>query len=234
MKLKDARILVTGASLGIGRETARVLAEAGARVAITGRHEERLHEAAKAMGAVAIVADAGKPSDVERTFDEVSRQLGGLDALVNNAGIGRFLDMESVTFEDFEKVYRVNIYGVALMGARAAGMFKAQKSRGHIINIGSTAGLKGFAGGSVYASSKFALRGMTECWQAELRKHNIRVTLVAPSEVATAFGREDGSEREPAPNKLSTAEIAYAIKSVLEMDDRGMIPELSVWASNPW
>ena len=234
MKIKDARILVTGASLGIGRATAEVLIEAGARVAITGRHEERLHKAAQAMGAVAIVADAGNPRDVERTFDEIRRHLGGLDALVNNAGIGFFADMEAATFEDFEKVYRVNVFGAALMGARAATMFKEQKSRGHIINIGSTAGLKGFAGGSVYASSKFALRGMTECWQAELRKHNIRVTLVAPSEVATAFGREDGREREAAPNKLSSAEIAHTIKSVLEMDDRAMIPELSVWASNPW
>lgn len=234
MKLKDARILVTGGSLGIGRATAQVLAEAGARVAITARHEERLHTAAKAIGAVPIVADAGNPKDVEKTFEEVRRHLGGLDCLINNAGIGGFAEMESATFEEFERVFRVNVYGAALMGARAATMFKAQKSRGHIVNIGSTAGQKGFAGGTIYAASKFALRGMTECWQAELRKHNIRVTLVAPSEVATAFGREDGKEREPAPNKLSTMEIAHAIKSVLEMDDRGMIPELSVWASNPW
>ena len=234
MNLKNARILVTGGSLGIGRAAAQVLVEAGARVAITARHEERLHQAAKQIGAVAIVADAGNPRDVERTFETVRERLGGLDALVNNAGIGGFAEMESVTFDEFEKVFRVNVYGAALMGARAAAMFKAQKSRGHIINIGSTAGLKGFVGGTVYVASKFALRGMTECWQAELRKHNIRVTLIAPSEVATAFGREDGKEREPAPNKLSTMEIAHAIKSVLEMDDRGMIPELSVWASNPW
>ncbi len=234
MKLKDARILVTGGSLGIGRAAAQVLCESGARVAITGRHEERLHKAAKTIGAIAIVADAGNPKDVERTFDEVRKHLGGLDCLINNAGIGDFADMESATFEQFDKIFRVNVYGAALMGARAATMFKGQKSRGHIVNIGSTAGLKGFAGGSIYAASKFALRGMTECWQAELRKHNIRVTLVAPSEVATAFGREDGKEREPAPNKLSTMEIAHAIKSVLEMDDRGMIPELSVWATNPW
>jgi 3-oxoacyl-[acyl-carrier protein] reductase len=234
MKLKDARILVTGGSLGIGRAAAQVLVEAGARVAITGRHEQRLQQAAKAMGAVAIVADAGNPRDVERTFAEVQRQFGGLDALVNNAGIGTFADMESVTFEDFDKIFRVNVYGAALMGARAAAMFKTQKSRGHIINIGSTAGLKGFAGGTIYAASKFALRGMTECWQAELRKHNIRVTLVAPSEVATAFGREDGRERDAPPNKLTSDEIAQVIKSVLELDDRGMIPELSVWASNPW
>jgi 3-oxoacyl-[acyl-carrier protein] reductase len=234
MKLKDARILVTGGSLGIGRAAAQVLCEAGAKVAITGRHEERLHKAAKEIGAVAIVADAGNPKDVDRTYEEVQKQLGGLDCLVNNAGIGEFVEMEKVTFDAFEKIFSVNVYGAALMGARAAALFKKQKSRGHIVNIGSTAGLKGFAGGTVYAASKFALRGMTECWQAELRKHNIRVTLVAPSEVATAFGREDGREREAAPNKLTSMEIAHAIKSVLELDDRGMIPELSVWATNPW
>ncbi|MCI0451952.1 MAG: SDR family oxidoreductase [Candidatus Latescibacteria bacterium] len=234
MNIRNARILVTGGSLGIGRATAQVLAEAGARVAITGRHEERLVKAATAMGAVPIVADAGNPRDIDRTFEEVRARLGGLDGLINNAGIGEFADLESVTFEEFEKVFRVNVYGAALMGARAASVFKAQKSHGHIVNIGSTAGLKGFAGGSVYVASKFALRGMTECWQAELRKHNIRVTLVAPSEVATAFGREDGKERTAPPNKLTSMEIAYAIKSVLELDDRAMIPELSVWATNPW
>jgi len=234
MKLKDARILVTGGSLGIGKAAAQVLAQAGARVAITGRHEERLLKAAKEIGAVAIVADAANPKDVERTFDDVQRQLGGLDCLVNNAGIGTFCEMQEVTMEQFEKIFSVNVYGAALMGARAASLFRKQKSHGHIINIGSTAGLKGFAGGTIYAASKFALRGMTECWQAELRKHNIRVTLVAPSEVATAFGREDGREREAPPNKLTSMEIAHAIKSVLELDDRGMIPELSVWATNPW
>ena len=234
MKLKDARILVTGGSLGIGRAAAQVLAEAGARVAITGRHEERFTRRRRRWAPLPSWRTRAIRATSRSTFDDVQRHLGGLDALVNNAGIGTFADMESVTFEEFDKVFRVNVYGAALMGARAAAMFKAQKSRGHIINIGSTAGLKGFAGGTIYAASKFALRGMTECWQAELRKHNIRVTLVAPSEVATAFGREDGREREPAPNKLSSDEIAHVIKSVLEMDDRGMIPELSVWASNPW
>jgi 3-oxoacyl-[acyl-carrier protein] reductase len=233
MQLKNARVLVTGGSLGIGKATAKLLAEAGARVAITARNESRLRKAADAIGAAAIVADAGEPRDIERTYEEVQKRLGGLDVLVNNAGIGEFRDMEKVSFDDFERIFRVNVYGAALMAARAATLFKKQKSGGHIVNIGSTAGLKGFPGGTVYAASKFALRGMNECWHTELRKHDIRVTLINPSEVATAFGR-DGQEREPAPNKLSAMEIAHAIKSVLEMDGRGMIPELAVWATNPW
>ena len=232
MKLKDARILLTGGSLGIGKETAKVLAAAGARVVITGRDAGRLRKAADVTGAFAIVADVANPDDIERTYQQAMDHLGGLDCLINNAGIGTFQELQAVTLDEFERTFRVNVFGAALMASRAAAIFKKQRSHGHIVNIGSTAGLKGFAGGTVYSASKFALRGMTECWQQELRKHDIRVTLISPSEVATAFF--DGKEYEAAPNKLSTAEIAHAIKSVLELDDRGMIPELAVWATNPW
>ncbi len=232
MKIDGARILLTGGSLGIGRETARVLVAAGARVVITGRDAARLRKAADTAGAFAVVADVANPDDIERTYQEGMAHLGGLDCLINNAGIGTFQEMEQVTLDEFERTFAVNVFGAALMAARAVKIIKQQLSRRNIVNIGSTAALKGFAGGTVYGASKFALRGMTECWQQELRKHNIRVTLINPSEVATAFF--DGKEYEAAPNKLSTAEIAHAIKSVLAMEDRGMIPELAIWATNPW
>jgi 3-oxoacyl-[acyl-carrier protein] reductase len=86
----------------------------------------------------------------------------------------------------------------------------------------------------VYASSKFALRGMTECWRDELRPFNIRVMLINPSEVTTAFGNPERKERAEEAKKLRATEIAYAIKAVLEMDNRGFIPELGVWATNPF
>jgi len=233
MTIKGARILVTGGSLGIGKATAKLLVEQGAEVAITGRSEGRVEKAANETGACAIVADAGDPVDIERTYAELDRKLGGLDCLINNAGVGLSRRMEEVTTEDFETVFRVNVYGAGLMAAEAVSIFKRQ-GYGHIVNIGSTAALKGYEGGTVYAASKFALRGMTMCWQAELRRHNIRVSLINPSEVATAIGSRDRIERTAPPNKLRSAEIAHAIKSVLEMDDRGFIPELSVWATNPW
>ncbi len=119
------------------------------------------------------------------------------------------------------------------MASEAAKLFKKQKS-GNIINISSTAGTKGFANGTVYASSKFALRGMTQCWQAELRKYNVRVILVNPSEVTTAFGDGERRERPEVKNKLRSIEIAHTIVSSLEMDDRGFIPEVTVWATNPF
>ncbi len=233
MQIKDARILITGGSLGIGKATASLLVEAGARVAITARQADRLEKAAAAIGAVPIVADAGDPEVVDRTIATAAERLGGLDVLINNAGIGVFKELADVTYDDFATIFRVNVFGPALLAARAAAVFRQQGTHGHIVNVGSTAARKGFAGGTVYAASKFALRGMTECWQAELRRQDIRVTQVDPSEVATAFGR-DGQEREAPPNKLSSREIAVVIKSVLELDDRGMVPDLAVWATNPW
>jgi 3-oxoacyl-[acyl-carrier protein] reductase len=102
------------------------------------------------------------------------------------------------------------------------------------VNISSTSGLKGGAGGTAYASSKFALRGMTECWREELRRHDVRVMLVNPSEVQTPFFAKVGVRQEPNPKKLRPEEIADAIVGALEIDDRGFIPEFSVFATNPF
>ena len=135
--------------------------------------------------------------------------------------------------KSFRRVYDVNVFGAALMASEAAKLFKNQKS-GNLVNIASTAAKKGFANGTVYASSKFALRGMTQCWQAELRKYNVRVILVNPSEVTTAFGDLDRIERDEVKNKLRPLEIAHTIVSALEMDARGFIPEITVWATNPF
>lgn len=233
MQLKDKRVLLTGGSLGIGKATAKALTAAGARVAITARHKSPLKAAAEATGAFPIQMDMARQDDIDHTFDTFMAEFGGIDVLINNAGIGSRAPLSEVERDEFERIYAVNVIGVAMMTKRAAAVFIEQE-KGHIINIGSTAGIKGYPTGTIYASSKFALRGMTYCWQQELRKHNIRVFLVNPSEVTTAIGNPERKERPYEPNKLRPAEIAHAIKAILEMDDRGFIPELSVWATNPW
>ena len=234
MQIKDSTFLVTGGSLGIGKATAKLLIEKGGKVAITGRNKVRLEETAKEIGAFPINADTAKPEDVNRTYDEFLKEFKKLDCLINNAGIGgKWEQVFELDVDDFVNVYSVNVFGAAMMAKHAANIFKKQ-NHGNIINISSTAGTKGFANGTVYASSKFALRGMTQCWQAELRKHNVRVILVNPSEVITAFGDEEGKERKEVPNKLRSFEIAHTIVSTLEMDDRGFIPEVTVWATNPF
>jgi len=234
MEIKGATFLVTGGSLGIGKSTAKLLIEKGGNVAITGRNKSRLEKAAKEINAFPIHANAGKPEDIKRTYDEFLKEFKKLDCLINNAGIGGKWDQVfDLDLEDFMKVYSVNVFGAALMAKYAARLFKEQ-NYGNIINISSTAGTKGYGNGTVYASSKFALRGMTQCWQAELRKYNVRVILVNPSEVLTAFGDNEGNERKEVSNKLRGYEIAHTIVSTLEMDDRGFIPEVTVWATNPF
>ena len=233
MDIQGARVVVTGGSSGIGYATAQKLVERGAKVLITGRNRERLEQAAKEIGAIPIVADVAKEEDIMATFKAVREELGGLDVLINNAGFARRKTVDELTLEDFEAVFRTNVFGAALMAREAAKIFKEQNS-GHIVNIASTAAKKGYATGSVYCGSKFALRGMTECWQAELRPHNVRVILINPSEVTTAFGQPNGEERPEEPNKLRSEEIAHTIVATLEMDNRGFIPEVTVFATNPF
>jgi len=232
MYLKGKKILITGGSSGIGKATAVDLIEAGAIVMITGRDKEKLDEAAEEIGAIPLAFDVSDYDVIPEKVAEAVAGLGGIDVLINNAGIGNFDLLEDITIHQFENIFAVNVFGLALLTQEVVKYFKAQR-HGDIINIASMAATKGFSHGTVYASSKFALRGMTLCWQAELRKHNIRVMLINPSEVPTAFNQEDRVERDDEEGKLTSAEIAHAIKFSLEMDQRGFIPELSIWATNP-
>lgn len=232
MNLKNAVALVTGGSAGIGYSIAKTLAESGTKVAITGRDKARLEAAAKDLGVLGIQADVSKEADVERTYSEVLAKFGDLDILVNNAGVGVFKPLVELELARFQAVFDTNVTGAMLMGREAAKIF-IKRNRGNIINIASTAALRGAANGTAYYGSKFALRGMTECWRAELRKYNIRVMLVNPSEVLTNFAATAGFPQKASAGKLRGDEIAHAVKAILEMDDRGFTVEVAVFATNP-
>ncbi len=232
MDLKNAVALVTGGSAGIGRAIAQALAESGARVAITGRDKSKLTATAQALGVFPVHADVSNETDVERTYIEVLDKFGDLDILVNNAGSGVFKNLVDFDLPSFEAVFATNVTGAMLMGREAAKHFVARK-RGNIVNIGSTASHRGAPTGTAYYASKFALRGMTECWRAELRKYNIRVFLVNPSEVLTDFYPTAGLPQKANETKLRGEEIAHAVKAALEMDDRGFTTELTIFATNP-
>jgi 3-oxoacyl-[acyl-carrier protein] reductase len=232
MNLNNSVALITGGSSGIGRAIAQSLVGSGARVAITGRDKRKLSDAAQSLGVHPIHADVSLESDVARTYSEVQKQFGDLDILVNNAGIGFFKNLVDFDLKEFEAVFATNVTGAMLMAREAAKLFIKRK-RGNIVNIASTAGLRGAPNGTAYYASKFALRGMTECWRAELRKYNIRVMLINPSEVITNFMATAGLNQKENPTKLRSEDIAYIVKAALEMEDRGFVPELSVFASNP-
>lgn len=233
MNLQDKIILVTGGSGGIGLETAKMLSGKGARVIIVARNQQRLERAASQFGLEALQGDVSREEDVLRIYREISNRFPRLDALINNAGYGYFDLLENIDVEKFNRVFATNVTGAMLMAREAAKIFKAQQY-GNIVNIGSTAGLKGFAHGTAYSATKFALKSMTETWREELRRHNIRVMLINPSAVQTEFASNSGREASPFnPTMLQPVDVAHAVCAALEMEDRGFITELTIFATNP-
>ncbi len=230
MDISNARVLVTGGSRGIGKETARLLVERGAKVAICGRDDATCQEAASELGCLGIRADVAEAADVQSLIEQTVQGLGGYDVLINNAAIGTFGKLVDTDPADMERVWRVNVLGAFLVAQATAKHFVAA-GKGDIVNVGSTAARKGFEGGTAYASSKFALSGLTECWRAELRRHGVRVMQINPSEVQTGFG--NGVQPDANPTKLQSKDIAQAMVDMLAMADRGFITETTVWATNP-
>jgi 3-oxoacyl-[acyl-carrier protein] reductase len=234
MNVRDAKVLITGGTSGIGREIARLLSEHGARVVICGTRAGALQRTASELGVIAHVADVSRVPDVDALFEFALDRLGGLDVLVNNAGIGHFSPLVDTSVDDFQRLWEVNVKGAFLCGQRAARHFVQQKS-GDIINIASTASQRGFANGTAYVATKFALSGMTECWRAELRQHNVRVMQVNPSEVITEFFARAGSRSSQTnvERKLKPREVAHVVLAMLTMNKVGFIPDATVWATNP-
>ena len=233
MDLHKKRILITGGSSGLGKAMAEALVDCGAEVLITGRDVAKVERVAAELGCWGMAADAAKEADIQKVFESIDGAWNGIDVLINNAGIGFFHALDELEWAHFETIFHTNVFGAAITAREAAIRMKAQ-SFGHIINVGSTAGSRGFKTGSVYAASKFALKGMTQCWMHELRPHNIRVTLLSPSGVPTAFNVESREEKPLKDGLLTPKELADAVVAVLTMDDRGFIPEVEVWATNPF
>lgn len=232
MNIAEAKVLITGGSSGIGYETARLLKSQGARVVICGTREDTIQRAAVELGVFGHRADVSQPQDVDELFAFALAQLGGLNVLINNAGIGYFRPLVDTSVADFQRLWEVNVKGAFLVGQRAAAHFIAQHT-GNIINIGSTASLRGYATGSAYVATKFALAGLTECWRAELRPYQVRVMQVNPSEVLTDFSAKADYPVTNPERKLQAREIAHVIQAMLAMQDVGFITDASVWATNP-
>jgi len=233
MELKDKVYIVTGGSSGLGKAMAQALVEEGAKVVVTGRDEQKLMRVADEIGADAYLADVAKDADIEALYIYIQNKYDQLDGLINNAGIGDWAAIDEMDREKMKAVFEINVFGATMMAAKAAKIFKTQQF-GDIVNIASTASQKGYKMGSIYAASKFALRALSQCWQAELRPYNVRVIQINPSEVPTAFAQVDRIERPLEDKKLSPKEIADVLVATLKMDRRGFVPEVSVFATNPF
>jgi len=232
MDISKAKVLITGGGSGIGYEIAKVLKDKGAQVVICGRTESKITQAAQELGVIGIQADVSQEADVKRLVASAIQKMDGLNVLINNAGIIQMSPLISTDTEAFTKVWETNVRGLFMVGKEVAQHF-VNENTGNIINISSSAGLKGFAGGTAYVASKFAVTGMTECWRAELRKNNIRVMQINPSEVVTPLGADMGWQRTNIDSKLKPSEIAHVAENMLSMNDVGFITDATVWATNP-
>ncbi|MBC6610871.1 3-ketoacyl-ACP reductase [Hymenobacter sp. BT507] len=229
--------LVTGAGKGIGRAVAVALAHEGVHVGLLARSENDLREVAAELEKLGVktaiaTADVADRAAVEAAAAQVQQQLGPIDILINNAGtaaFGKFLEQEP---DAWENIIRVNLMGV-YYATRAVLPGMIERQAGDIINISSTAGQRGAAGTSAYSASKFAVLGLTESLMQEVRKHNIRVSALTPSTVATPLAQElkltDGN-----PEKVMQPEdLAEFIIAQLKLNRRVFVKEAGLWSTNP-
>ena len=224
------RFLITGGSQGIGAAIVAHAREAGHDVVFTGRQQNAIDEVSKKTGAHGVKADVANDADNARAVEFAIKKMGGVDVLINNAGVGYIADVGSIEMDKMRSLFGTNVFGMVDMANRIVpGMIK--QGSGDIINIASTSGTKGAKGYTAYAGSKWAVRGITQCWQAELRPHGIRVMCLLPSEVQTNWMGRTGRNN---PNKLYARDIAATIFAALDMPRNVLWPELPVFANNPW
>ncbi len=228
--MKPARFLVTGGSQGIGAAIVEMARSAGHQVVFTGRNNQFIEAVAAKTGAHGITADVAVTDANARTFDACMKQMGGVDVLINNAAHDYRADIGDLDVDRMKALFDTNVFGLVDITNRVVPQMKA-RGEGDIINIASTSGMKGAASATPYAASKWAVRGITQCWQAELRPHGIRVVCVCPSEVQTTFGGKVGRNN---PNKLYAVDIAETVMATLDMPRRALWPEVAVFANNPW
>ena len=226
--------IVTGGSKGIGLAIARAFVGRGMQVAISARSGDELQRAVAALGgpgaALAVRADVRVPAEAARLVKETVARFGGVDVLVNNAGIGRFVNVAEMSVETWQEVIDTNLSGVFYC-CRAAIPELKRRGGGYIVNISSLAGKNAFAGAAAYCASKSALNAFSEALMQEVRYDNIRVSYVMPGSVSTEFGdRGAGGE---ADWKLSADDVAEVVLDLVTLNTRALASRVELRPSRP-
>jgi NAD(P)-dependent dehydrogenase (short-subunit alcohol dehydrogenase family) len=234
--LQDKVAFVTGGTRGIGLAIAQALVEAGMRVAISGRSQAGVNAALKTLGAAGsdraagFSADVRRFADVEHAIAATVERFGGLDVLVNNAGIGVFRNVAEMTVEEWSEVIDTNLTG-AFFGSRAAIPHLRRRGGGFIVNISSLAGKNAFKGGAAYCASKSGLNAFSEALMQEVRYDGIRVSYVMPGSVATGFSSADGTEG--ADWKIPPGDVAEVVLNLLRQHPRSLASRVELRPSKP-
>lgn len=236
MEIAGKVALVTGGTRGIGLAIAESLVRQGALVAFTARNPDRLTNVEKSLNVFGPGKAKGFPCDV-RSYEEVkslingiTSEFGGLDILINNAGIGIFSPVELMSPDDFDAVLMTNLFGVFYCCHEAIPIMK-QRGGGYIINISSLAGANPHPQMAAYNASKFGLNGFSEALMQEVRHDGIKVSYIMPGSVNTEFGGD-----RPSPEKswqLQPEDIARVVIDLLQHDERSLPSRVEIRPSKP-
>ncbi|MDX2006581.1 MAG: SDR family oxidoreductase [Meiothermus sp.] len=227
--LRGKIALITGASSGIGLAIAQHLTAEGVRVGLFARRAEQLEGiVARLHGALALPGDVTKLEDLQGAVGRLEAEFGGLDYLINNAGVGIFKPVHELSPEEWHTVLETNLTG-PFYATKAATPAMERRGGGYIVNIGSLAGKNAFANGAAYNASKFGLLGFSEASMLDLRYKGIRVTSVLPGSVDTAFaGNLTGSEW-----KIQPEDIAQTVVELLASSPRILRSQVDIRPSQP-
>ena len=218
MELKGKRALVTGGTTGIGLAVVRALLRQQVEVALCSRTASQIEAVVNSLGrggrpVVGRACDVGDPRQVEALIEFCRRELGGLEILINNAGVGIFAPVEQLTVAQWQTTIRTNLDGVFYCCHYALPLLL--KSNGFIINISSLAGKNAFPGGAAYNASKFALTGFSEALMQEVRQQGVQVAYLMPGSVDTGFSRKSRKSQRDNSWKISVDDVAQVVIETL-------------------
>ncbi len=240
-KLRGMTAIITGATSGIGRETALEFAKAGVRVVVAGRRKDRLTKLvneieAKGGEALAVATDVAEAAEVDRLIHKAAKHFGAIDILINNAGVGIAARFDELTLEDFRRVMEVNFWGAVYACKAVVPVMKAQKSGGVIINISSILGKRGVPFETAYCASKFALSGFSEALRTEVMADKIDVTTVFPGAIETELfetsANQTGLEMPSFVPKFPARELARIIVQNARFPQPEVVMALDAMAIN--
>ncbi|MGA2589641.1 MAG: SDR family oxidoreductase [Bryobacteraceae bacterium] len=226
--------IVTGGTRGIGRAIAQRLWREGASVAVCSRSLDNvrafLNECQGGAGGQVFgeAADVSKLEDVQRFFASVDARFGGVDFLINNAGIGVFKSVADLTPEEWRRTIDLNLSGVYYCSHEVLHRMR-NRGGGYIINVSSLAGKNPFAGGAAYNASKFAVNGFSEAMMLDHRYDNVRVSYIMPGSVDTGFSAQAGAARW----KIQPEDIAEVVMMLLRMPARTLVSRVEIRPSQP-
>ena len=229
--------IVTGAGKGIGKAIAIALAKEGVQVGLIARTSKDLEAVAAEITAFGVkaafaVADISSITEVNKAVESIQSELGNTDILINNAGTGTFGKFLELSPEQWENQIKVNLFGV-YYATRAVLPQMIERQIGDIVNVSSTAGLTGAAVTSAYSASKFGVMGLTESLMQEVRKHNIRVTAMAPSTVVTELAVSANLINNNEDRLMHPEDFAELVIAQLKLNRRVFVKASSIWSTNP-